>query len=303
MKKYTIAILIGASGLIFSCKKTDTNASIQANISPASATNRDAGGASGGVTFDCKACLMTYPDSSNLPRSAAAFNESDVLVATEPGQITCGIDPQFIKAWYSDEHALTLGVRQINIITKSGAKNVTATTNYPITATPKSASVAIDPLIGATDQNGDYSGNDVSVGGGRPLSPSLYITDISDNLKSRAGDWQQGGTGIAPNKLYGTWKAAVRTVDKTKNPQVVTITPDADPAKNNWNLAGGDTPPVKVATEGYTTEVAWDVNKLIAAGIFIRGHIYRLQFMVHDGDQNKVGGDVGQTCTTIFIPD
>jgi hypothetical protein len=28
-------------------------------------------------------------------------------------------------------------------------------------------------------------------------------------------------------------------------------------------------------------------------------HTYRLQFLVHDGDQNKTGGDVGQACVVL----
>jgi hypothetical protein len=32
------------------------------------------------------------------------------------------------------------------------------------------------------------------------------------------------------------------------------------------------------------------------------GHTYRLYFMVHDGDQNKAGGDSGQACVTITMP-
>jgi len=34
----------------------------------------------------------------------------------------------------------------------------------------------------------------------------------------------------------------------------------------------------------------------------IPGHTYRLQFMVHDGDQNKSGGDVGESCANGHIP-
>src|SRR5207249_1624526 len=74
----------------------------------------------------------------------------------------------------------------------------------------------------------------------RPLFPALFITDITDDPSSRSGDWQFGGTPIAPNAVFGTWKGAVRTVDKTKIPTVITVTPDADPAKNNFNLDGGD---------------------------------------------------------------
>ena len=56
-----------------------------------------------------------------------------------------------------------------------------------------------------------------------------------------------GGRPAAPNAIFGSWKAAVRTVDKTKTPALVTITPDADPAKNNWNLPGGDPVPAGLA--------------------------------------------------------
>ena len=35
------------------------------------------------------------------------------------------------------------------------------------------------------------------------------------------------------------------------------------------------------------------------AGSTDAGHTYRAQFMVHDGDQNKTGGDVGQGCVLI----
>ena len=32
------------------------------------------------------------------------------------------------------------------------------------------------------------------------------------------------------------------------------------------------------------------------------GHAYRLEFMVHDGDQLKVGGDSGEACMTVVMP-
>ena len=130
----------------------------------------------------------------------------------------------------------------------------------------------------------------------------MFITDITNDLTSRDSDWQQGGTAHAPNIIYGMWKTAVRTVDKTKTPEVVTTTVDADPSKSNgWNLAGGDAPPAGTHTDKFGALVEWDVNKMKADGVFKKGHIYRLQFMVHDGDQNKTGGDVGESCTTLYI--
>lgn len=95
----------------------------------------------------------------------------------------------------------------------------------------------------------------------------------------------------------------MRTVDKTKTPAGITIIPDADPAKNNWNLGpGSDTPPggfLSLKNEGYGAEVRWNVDLLGLQA----GHTYRMQFMVHDGDQNKTGGDTGEACTIVVIPD
>jgi hypothetical protein len=134
---------------------------------------------------------------------------------------------------------------------------------------------------------------------GRPMWPALFITDITSDPNSRSGDWQQGGTAaVPPNGLFGTWKGAVRTVDKTHTPYAITVTPEADPAKNNWNLDGGDPAPAGLKNEGYGAEARWNVSALGLQS----GHAYRLQFMVHDGDQNKTGGDSGENCMNVVIP-
>jgi len=43
------------------------------------------------------------------------------------------------------------------------------------------------------------------------------------------------------------------------------------------------------------------VDDLVGNGTLIAGHSYRLEFMFHDGDQNKTGGDVGENCVNIRI--
>src|SRR5439155_24047576 len=108
--------------------------------------------------------------------------------------------------------------------------------------------------------------------------------------------------GTPPHRLCGTGKGAVRTVDETSATPAVTVTPDQDPAKNDWNLGGGDDPPggsSSYADQGYSAECIWYVDQL---GL-IPGHVYRMYFMLHDGDQNKTGGDAGQACTTVHIPE
>ena len=50
-----------------------------------------------------------------------------------------------------------------------------------------------------------------------------------------------------------------------------------------------------LTNQGYGVEARWNVNHLPLQP----GHVYRMQFMVHDGDQTKTGGDVGQACMTV----
>ena len=63
----------------------------------------------------------------------------------------------------------------------------------------------------------------------RPMWPSLFVTDISSNPSSKAVDWQQGGQPISPGAVFGTWKAAVRTVDN----------PPLQSGEYRWDGVGG----------------------------------------------------------------
>ena len=270
-----------------------------------------------------------YPFSSSDQRTNVAFNESTVLKSFDPIGSFTATSGATIKVWYSDEHALTLGVRRVIVKTTSGS----TTMDYPVTplcSTPASgcsvvanqtcdASHSCPPgtacgadgicvlQVGASALNGDQAGTDACTCTGaqdlcdRPMFPALFITDITNDPNSRSGDWQSGGTPIPPHAVFGTWKSAVRTVDRTKTPPLVTVTPDPDPAKNNYNLAGGDAPPSSAANEGYGAEVRWDVDTLIRQGRIKVGHAYRLEFMVHDGDQNKAGGDSGENCVNVLL--
>lgn len=255
-------------------------------ISSGSDASVPIGGASGGV-YSCtpgvEELVITdcgYPSTSSSRLTSTTFNENEVLRAIRPaGSWPNGV----VQLFYNDEHAMTLGVREVVVKSASG---MSTTTDYPITALTTDPGSATSPQTGTTMLVGDQSGLDSSL---RPMWPSLFITDISTDASSRAGDWQQGGRPIAPSAIFGSWKAAVRTVDNSRSPSVVTITPDADPAKNNWNLSGGDPVPAGLANEGYGAEARWNVS-------LVPGHSYRLQVLVHDGDQNKAGGDSGEAC-------
>ncbi|MGH2936337.1 MAG: pilus assembly protein TadG-related protein [Gaiellaceae bacterium] len=236
-------------------------------------------------------CTLGYPYLSNNPLTTTIFSESTVLRAFAPAVATGAGDT--IKVWYNDEHALTLGVRQVVVKTTTG----TTTTNFPVAALPADPGSAANPAVGSTTQTGDLAGTDTT---GRPMYPALFVTDITANPSDTSGDWQFGGVGLAPTAIFGTWKGAVVTVDKTKSPATRAVTPDADPRrKNNWSLGtGSDTPPAGLSNEGFGAEAVWSVGSLGLKS----GHYYRMEFMVHDGDQNKSGGDAGEACNTVLMP-
>jgi hypothetical protein len=231
-------------------------------------------GVVGPVVADCG-----YPYTSSNPLTSVVFNESEVLRAIRPSlDATGGV----VSLLYNDEHGMTLGVRQVVVKSASG----TTTTDYPVSPLKASPDSILSPLTGTNILTGDQSGLDPSL---RPLWPVLYVTDTTNNPSNRAGDWQMGGRPINPNAVYGTWKSAVRTVDNTVSPAAVSVTPDVDPAKNDWNFILNDPVPSGIKNEGWSAQVRWGV-------IFQPGHTYRLQVIVHDGDQNKVGGDCGEAC-------
>jgi hypothetical protein len=238
--------------------------------------------------------VQTYPYASSNPLTSIAFNESTVLKGANL-DTTNG----YLDVWYSDEHALALGVGTVNVKTSSG----TITTNYAISSLTSNPSSVNNPALGTTATSGDQAGTDTST---RPMSPEMFITDITNNPKATSGDWQWGGQAYNPSDVFGTWKSFTRTVDYTQltggNP-TVSVTASVDPAKNGWNLgAGADTVPTGLTNEGYGTEIRWNLNTLEQQGVLIPGHTYRFYVMVHDGDQNKAGGDAGQAAFNFTIP-
>src|SRR5262249_44032358 len=122
---------------------------------------------------------------------------------------------------------------------------------------------------------------------GRALRPVLYVTDISADATCTVGDQQHGGPAYDPIAIFGTWKSATEGAGNVGTPATAT----ADPKTNSWNLTSSADPvpaAAKACKEGYGAELRYEVG-------LISGHSYRLQVIVHDGDQNK-GGDSGEAC-------
>jgi uncharacterized repeat protein (TIGR01451 family) len=226
-----------------------------------------------------------YPFVSSNPLTSVAFNENECLTAA-----ALNTNNNTFEVWYTDEHAMILGVNQLTVIAANGTST---TTNYPVAAMSGNPSSATNPAVGAP------GGLDPS---GRPQTPTLYVTDITTNTTSRIGDWQYGGTGYDPNAVFGTWKSATETINNAQG-GAVTVSVAADPAQNGTNLgAGADAPPPGLQNQGYIAEVRWNLSDLAKAGILLPGHNYRFYVMIHDGDQNKTGGDVGQASYQVINP-
>ncbi len=220
-------------------------------------------------------CVLGYPDSSHNPRSSVLFNESEVL----RGFSTNGAGgAATISAWYSDEHALTLGVD------------------------PDPDGTPVTPMVGTAAQhasNPDIGDITAADGFDRPLYPAAFVTDITGNAASRVGDWQQLNNNLkaqGPNDLFGTWKNAIKSGGN--------ISPGVDPPGNSTYGPGADTPPANLSSQKYRTEVRWNLSSLKDenGNLVSPGHVYRILFMVHDGDQNKTGGDVGEACVNLIFP-
>ncbi len=179
-----------------------------------------------------------------------------------------------IQGYFNDEWPMTLGC---------------ATAAYPVSALPA------DPGAVYYPQTGDPACVD-SVG--RPMRPSLYITDITYNPSCTAGDEQNGGKPYDPIAVFGTWTYA------TESDAGTPVAPN-NLAYNYWNLGAGSDPiPASVsahcpctadscATTG-NTAMGYGAEVRFEAGL-ISGHSYRLQIMGHDGDQTQ-GGDSGEAC-------
>jgi len=272
-------------------------------------------------------CTIDYPLSTSTGKPGVAFDESFVLNSFV-------VSESAIDMYYQDEWPLSLGVE----FYKNENQTITSQ-NFTISETPS----CIDyPKVGFLDWD-PYSltGNvdtatcpDGSLCG-RPVPPTLFITDITENPNPPyLGDWQYNGTPWTPDRVCGVWQGLTRTkINSTviiDNPALGTGPgpgpgpgpgarsppgpgpgPGPGPAPpgaanftqniNNDNVldlgpAGLITLPY---TKGYHGNYGAQIRWYLRSFNLNESHSYRFQFLVHDGDQNQDGGDVGEGCAFI----
>jgi hypothetical protein len=207
----------------------------------------------------------------NVGSSYTGIQEPGILYASKPSSnetVTAGGQ---IKVWYTDEHAISLGKG-------TGTASGNGDGISPWTPSMTQGSPVLVGDMNAKD-NGTY-----------PYFPALFLTNITEDPTSTAGDAQNGGTGHPPAIIYGVWKP-LNGADPTGY-RADAMPAVADPFSsipsqylNNNTGSRGHEP-------GYKAEMIWNVNDLPVAA----GQTYRAQFIVHDGDRD---GDIGLGCTTI----
>jgi hypothetical protein len=177
-----------------------------------------------------------------------------------------GNAPAVINVFYNDEHAIPLGCQNAS---------------SPVTMYPGTPSAVYYP------QTGDPACTDTVM---RPMRPVLFITDITADPSCTAGDQQKGGKAYYPTAIFGSWKVASEngTIGQPAG---------GDPMSNGWTLgAGADPIPSAVMSVcgGGGGGGSFGAEIQFAAGL-IPGHSYRLQTILHDGDQTR-GADSGEGC-------
>jgi len=275
-------------------------------------------------------CVLGYPGGAPATsRTPTTFNEDQVLFA-----YAVNPDNTLLSLYYYDEWPVTLGLG--TVVDVNGVK-----TNHPTNTNPGTTATCINVAGGTAlgfpsqDPNNvqhslDTSGpaNGCTAGGlfcQRPLGPRLFITDITDNPSSRLGDWQYGGKDYLPTKVCGVWGYATKTILKTavagyfyqisnvnvrdanSLPCCFPFPPNVFIQNGTFRYGVGSDPVPAYATinpkaydeprPGYGSQIAWNLDSL---GLNDE-RAYRLQIMVHDGDNNGAGGDVGQGCVNLLV--
>jgi hypothetical protein len=205
------------------------------------------------LTFVQGACDPGYLESG----------EPGILYAAKPGPNEQATSNDSIRLWYTDEHAVTLGVGSVSPLV-----------NHP-------ADTVVNPNVGDITQRDSF---------GFPLFPALFITDVTFDPKSTIGDAQHGGTPIPPSIVYGTWKESNGSDPSPENG--FTLPAGAEPFPSSPSIIHSADSRIE---RNYGALIVWNISSLGLAP----GHSYRAQFVVHDGDNNKTGGDIGIGCTTI----
>ena len=252
-------------------------------------------------------CLLAYPASV----LANGTSVTQPLAATSKGVDTCGY-PNASNSTVFNENTLATWIQTNGTglsATISAYGNDEKGILLGVTDPASSATVTALGTVPGHASNpslGDLNKFDAS---GRPQYPAIFVTNLTqDGAGSTAGDWQQGGAAQAKvSDVFGAWTAGVYDAQGNYGKPVVPSGTNKT-GTNTYNLGNGSDAPKGVlassANEAFGVEFRWNVSDLVDdhGNALAPGNTYRFQVFLHDGDQNKDGGDAGELCTTLMAP-
>lgn len=197
---------------------------------------------------------------NNQPAQLAKFAE-----ASCPQALTGKVLPQMVWAHKVSQTAASDNQVAFNVFYGSGT---------PVTAGTKAmVKQTLDKLVNPVLTSA-RDGNNL------PLSPVLYITDVSANASDISGDAQNGGAPQIANTIFGSWRPENGQQPLTQNG--TNLGPGADPWPAS-NVPVANTTPRDLS---WSSQIIWKgANLKTKDGQAIQsGKTYRFQVVLHDGN-------------------
>jgi hypothetical protein len=128
---------------------------------------------------------------------------------------------------------------------------------------------------------------------GFPISPAIFITDITANAADTSGDARSGGIPQFPSDIYGAWKTEGGFSPPVANGQNLGAGADLWPPANG--PAGGP------RNSDWTAQMNWNLGNMRTktGAAVVAGNKYRAQIVLHEGARNE---EIAQLCTIFTAP-
>lgn len=190
-------------------------------------------------------------------------DEPGIIWAYRTGKTKASTNQESVQIFYMDDRALPLGT---SAMSKPNVDHIT------------------NPSLGV--RKDQYKS---------PISPSLFITDITANPNDTSGDVQTGGLAQAPTDVYGSWKTETGTDPQTKN------YPDIGQNSLGADEFPGSNIPSDNRDSDYASEIVWKLANLKTnkGEALTGGKTYRVQAIVHSGADKPT---ISQVCFTMQMP-
>lgn len=221
--------------------------------------------------------VTNTPYPTNAP--PAPQPESAQITETACGHgITGTAKPELIWAYRISSTAASGNTQSVQIFyagTDTLAAGTTAMTQRP-------TQHIVNPPVNAANKDAN----------GYPISPAVFITDITANPADVSGDAQGGGVAQFPTDIYGAWRVENGLSGTVPNGQNLGAGADL------WPPANG--PAAGARSSVWSAQLIWKVPNLrtkTGAPLTV-GNTYRMQIVLHSGTQNR---EVAELCTTFKL--